>query len=290
MARSRSTAKAGKKKNVLSLDLSNVEGRVLVPEGDYPLKVKTVTQEEGNAADYLKWEFVIVGGKYDGKSIKPYNTSLSPQALWNLRGLLEALDFDVPDSAFDLDFDELVDMEMMGSIEHDEYEGRKSSALVDFWPLDGEAGDDAGGDDAGAEEGGADELTEDDINEMDEQELAELNRDHKLGVRIAKLKSVEKMREAVLAAAVEAGIVGGSDDNTDEPITQEEILDMDQDELQEFVEENELEGIDFKKLKTLAKMRAAVVDAAEAAGLIADDEPEPEPEPEPAKPSRRKRR
>jgi phage portal protein BeeE len=45
---------------------------------------------------------------------------------------------------------------------------------------------------------------------------------------------------------------------------------MNQDELEELIEEHELE-VDLDEHKTLRKKRAAVVDAAEEAGILAED-------------------
>lgn len=128
-------ATASKKKNVITLDLSDVEvlGR-FHEDGDYPLKVVEVEQKEGDKYDYLSWLLECTG---DPEGARVYNnTSLSPQSLWNVRAMLEAVGYDIPDSEFDLDPSELVGLELMGKVEMEDYEGKPRPRLVDFWALE----------------------------------------------------------------------------------------------------------------------------------------------------------
>lgn len=224
-----------KKKNTLSIDLSQVEGRVNFTEGDHLLEVVEVTQETGSKADYLSWKLRCVEGDSEG-AVVYNNTSLSEQSLWNLRTKLEALGVEIPDSEFDIDLEELVGLQMMGSIELETYEGKKRPRLTDFW----------------------------------EAEAAEAVEEEPKAKKTRKKKGKkEEPREAGL--------------------TQDDINDMSEEELEDVIEEHELD-VDLDEFKTLRKQRAAVIDAAQEAGVLEEEEAEePEEEEEEGKPARRRR-
>ena len=203
-----------KRTSSVRLDLSEVETRVLLDEGEYHLVVEEITQEDGDKAKYFKWKFRVAAGDFDGQWLY-YNTSLAPQSLWNLRTLLEALEVNIPDEAFDLDLEELVGMEMMGSVAHEIYEGKKQSKLVDFWTIEGtkagksetKAGKSetkAGKSETKAAEDG---LTEEMINDMDEDELKEIAEEHELEVDFDSHRTLRKKQRAVVAEARAKGVL-----------------------------------------------------------------------------------
>jgi hypothetical protein len=231
-----------KRSTTATVDFTGVEGRTLIAEGDYALKVTEVTQEEGQAADYFKWKFAVVGGDYDGQPVY-YNTSLAPQSLWNLRSLLEAIGVQVPSGPLEIDLDDMVDLMMNGTIEHDKYEGKKQARLVDFWPS---------------------EDTE--ISEEEEEE-------------VAPPKSRRGRPPKILTPAATPAAANGPKNRKKvtkpepepEPeeiiLSQDEINEMTEEELQEIIDENDLD-VDLGEFKTLRKMRAAVIDAGEEAGIL----------------------
>lgn len=240
-ARSRSTRARGRGKDTV-VDLSKVEGRRPTPkEGDYILAVAETTMEKGDAGPYVSWKFEIADGPFEGSQVY-HNTSLATQALFNLRGVLEALGVEIPEEAFDVaepvEAGEYIDMEMMGTIETEVYDGRKRARLVDFWPLDGEEA----------------ELEKETRSKRGKKEDKEEEKPTRSSRRSAK-----KEKEAIT-------------------ISQDEINDMSQDELEALIEDAELE-CDLADYRTLGKMRAAVIDAAEKAEILDDDGGEPE-EPE----------
>lgn len=243
--RSRSTRARGRGKDTV-VDLSKVEGRRPVPkEGDYILAVAETTMEKGDAGPYVSWKFEVADGPFEG-SIVYHNTSLATQALFNLRGVLEALGVEIPEEAFDVaepvEAGEYIDMEMMGTIENEVYDGRKRARLVDFWPLDGEEG-----------EAEPEKETRSRRGKKEEPEKEER------GSRSSR-RSAKKEAEPIL-------------------ISQDEINDMSQDELEALIDDAELE-CDLKDYRTLGKMRAAVIDAAEKAEILDDNGGDPEPEKE----------
>ncbi len=83
----------------LKVDFSGVDkeirrggGAAHVPEGDYLLKIVSheVRKSESSGARYINWRFTIASPKeHKGKTIYD-NTSLKPEALWNLRNLIHA--------------------------------------------------------------------------------------------------------------------------------------------------------------------------------------------------------
>ena len=132
------------KSTKISVNMAGVEVAKLVGEGIHKLKVNEVKKEVADSGkDKLEWKFGVTAGPFKNSTLY-YNTSLQPQALWNLKGLLEALGVDVPDGVMDLDLKELVDMEVGGQVEHEVYEGKKRARIVDFMPIDevtGEGGE-----------------------------------------------------------------------------------------------------------------------------------------------------
>lgn len=247
---SRSSSRSGgrssrRRSSTIQLDLSGVEARVLVPEDEYLVKVHEVTEQEGDKAPYLAWQFKIADGKYEGQTLYN-NTSLSEQSLWNLRALLEALGVEIPEETFDLDLEEMKDLELMVAVEHETYEGKKKARIVDFWPAEDTKPSRSRGKDDDDDRGSRRRSRDDDDGESDRR--SSRSRDDDRGSSRSRSRSSKK-----------------------KGVTQDDINGMDQDELTDLVDELELD-VDLKKFKTLNKMRAAVIDAAEAAEVLEQDE------------------
>lgn len=181
----------------LRVDFTGVEGRITVPEGDYEVKVKEITKETGEKADYLKWIFTITGPKHEGASLY-HNTSLAPQALWNLRNLLETLGVEVPNGPLDLDLPELIDLTCGVVVIHETYEGQKKARIGDFFPLEG--GEDS-------RMSSIEKLKADEVSDMDEKELAEIAEKYGLGIDLDPLKTIRKKVNAVLDKLEEKGFL-----------------------------------------------------------------------------------
>lgn len=124
------------------------------------------------------------------------------------------------------------------------------------------------------EDGGGDEGDEGiDLDELDDDDIKALAKAAGIkGKVVKKLKAaLEELDEDELAeAAEEAGIGGeGGDEGEGAEVTAEDIQGMNEDQLEAFVEEHELD-VDLDDFKTLRKKKAAVVDAAEEAEVLAD--------------------
>lgn len=178
----------------IKVNFKGVEsGGKLVPEGDYTIRVDEVTQEESDAGNaYLAWVLKVADGKHKGSTLY-HNTSLQPQALWNLKGVLEALGVEVPDSSLDLDLKELVGLTGNVTVEHETYQGKPKARIVAWESGDGDSEEGDG------EEGG-DQITADDVNEMDDEELEALVENNELDVKLSKLKNIKARRAAVIEA------------------------------------------------------------------------------------------
>lgn len=239
------------KSSTLTVDFSNTESKL--KPGEYLATVEEVSVETSQSnTEYLKWKF-----KLDAGGIAYYNTSLQPQALWNLRNLLEALGVEVPNSALDLDLEDMLGRELMVLIDEEEYEGRKRPKMTDFWPAED-----------GGSKGKDDE--DDDVEEEEEE---------------APKKSSKKSR-----------VVDDEDEEEedDEPAPRKKSSKKDEDEEEDEEEDDEqpmysmddIETADEKQLATIIKrhklkvkeggnlrrQRANVILALEDAGLIESDD------------------
>jgi Protein of unknown function (DUF669) len=127
-------------KSVVPLDLSEVEGRTgrkqgHYKEGDYLVKIKKA--EYGKSGQKQTKQIVVqhifTDGKYKGKPIYDRH-NLLPQSLWTLRNLLEAVEMKIPKGRFNLDLKKLVGRELAITVSDDEYEGKVSSRVTDWFP------------------------------------------------------------------------------------------------------------------------------------------------------------
>lgn len=133
----RRSSSGGKKKNTISVDLTDVEstgGRIT--EGDYLLEVSEAEVKTGkdSGEDYIALTFEVAEGEFKGRKVY-HNCSLQAQALFNLRSVLEALGVDIPKKgALDLDVDELVGMKCGAALQNEKYDGKEKARPVEFFP------------------------------------------------------------------------------------------------------------------------------------------------------------
>ena len=236
MARPRKSKKNTKS---ISVNFTGVESRVLLPEDDYAVKVSEVTKEEGSKGDYLKWVFEVTEGKLAGNKVY-FNTSLTEQSLWNLKNLLVTLGVEVPNDELDIDLDELVDLEMMAAIAHENYEGKRQARLVDFYALDEEAGNSK----TEEEEEEEKPVKKTRAPKKAEEEEEEEEEKPVKGKKVKKVKALE-------------------------PMDASEVEDLDEEELEEVIEKYSLD-VEIDELKTMRKKISAVMDALEEAGMLTE--------------------
>src|SRR5690606_16193666 len=154
-----------KKGRIIEIDMTGVEvGGRLCPEGIHRVRVEDVTPEISTRSEkpYLAWKFRTVGGSHR----LYHNTSLQPQALFNLKQVLVALGVEVPSSVMRLNLDKLVGRECYVEVEHELYEGRKKARIIDFLTKDAVEGYEEEDEEEEAEA----EVVEEDEEEEEEEE------------------------------------------------------------------------------------------------------------------------
>lgn len=139
--------KAAKRSNGIRVDFTGVSaegGSVLFPEGLTMFEVEEITQEtsESSGNDYLAAKLRCVEGKYEGKFAYD-NLSLQPQALWKLRQLMEAGGLEVEDAEMDLDPEELVGLNVMAEVVHEEYKGKPKTRIAGYSSVDNQEQEEA---------------------------------------------------------------------------------------------------------------------------------------------------
>ena len=186
-----------KSSNKVNVDMTGVEsGGRLVAEGDYKVKVLEVEHKtsESSGKPMLSWIFEVVS-KDGGKLF--YNTSLQPQALFNLKNLLLCLGVDVPNNKISLDLDDLVGRECGVTVAHEMYDGKKRAKISDIFPVDEEDEEDDDSDDEGDEDD-EEEDEEIDYSDLDEGELKKLCKER--GIKVTKKDNkkslIAKLEEA----------------------------------------------------------------------------------------------
>jgi hypothetical protein len=195
-----------KSNTVITVDFKGVEGkRTVIPEGDYTFRVEEVTKDVGDKGDYLAWVFVVEEGDRKGAKVW-YNTSLTPQSLWNLRNLLETLGVEIPDGPLDIDLTELVDLAVGGTVVHEEWQGKDRARIADFFaveeePEEGtkEASTKDKADAKSSKKGNSlEKVKEEDVGEMDEDELADVVKKYKLDIDLDEHKTLRRKANIVI--------------------------------------------------------------------------------------------
>lgn len=225
----------------VSVDMTGVETGVTVPEGDYTVEVAEITQEtsDNSGKQYLAWKFKITEGANEGSSLF-YNTSLQPQALFNLKNVLIALGVSVPNSTLKLNLDEMLELTCGATVEHETWEGKKKSRIVDFYPLDGSGSD------------GEDDDEEVNLAEMDLDELIAYAKKEEIDLSSLSKKDMKKVSK--VKAAIEEALEDDDDDPNVDEMSLQEMLD--------YAKEKEINlGLSKKNIKKEAKVREALKEA-----------------------------
>ena len=247
-------AKKTNKKGI-KLNFDGVEtGYKTVPEGTYEVRVKEIEAGTSQAnAPKLDFKFEIISGKNKG-SLLFYTCSLQPQALFKLKVVLEALGYEIPEGNFNLDIDELIDLECSVEVAHETYEGKKRARIVEFITSDDSDDDDEDDTDEDEEEDedtddddeDDDDEDEDDEDEDDEDEEDEVDYD---SLSLKELKALAK----------EKGIKVDKKAKKDDIIALLQEEDDEDDEEDEEDDTPDYESMNLKELKALCKERGIKV-------------------------------
>lgn len=147
MARAKAgTSRRSKAKGSVKVNFKDVESRQTPPEGDYLLKVLEAESDQGPSGDMIVFTLEIAKGKFKGQKVWFY-CPLQENSLWKLHAFLTALGLEVPEDEMDIDLSELVDLEVMGVLTHETYQGKKRAKMTDFDSVENYKGGDEDEDD-----------------------------------------------------------------------------------------------------------------------------------------------
>lgn len=233
MARTSRKPKTGSVK----VNFKDVESRQTPPEGDYKLRVLEVTNapSKGSGDDMITFTLEIAEGKFKGQKLWFY-CPLAENSLWKLHAFLTALGVDVPQDEMEIDLAELVDLEVVGVLTHETYQGKKRAKMTDFDSIENYKGTDDGDDD------GADEPK----SKKDKSKKKDKGDKEAGGKKNKKPKA--------------------------EPVLKSEVEKFDRDELEELIALHKLDvDADDKKLKKDEKLLAAVLEDLEEKDLLTEE-------------------
>lgn len=250
-------AKKTNKKGI-KLNFDGVEtGYKAVPEGTYEVRVKEIEAGTSQAnAPKLDFKFEIISGKNKG-SLLFYTCSLQPQALFKLKVVLEALGYEIPEGNFNLDIDELIDLECSVEVAHETYEGKKRARIVEFITSDEDDDSDEDDEDDDDSEDEDDEDTDDeDEDDEDEEEDDDEDEDEdeedEVDYESLSLKELK-------ALAKEKGIKVDKKAKKDDIIALLQEEDDDEDDEDDEDDTPDYESMNLKELKALCKERGIKV-------------------------------
>ena len=188
-------------------------GSFHIPEGDYGMKCTSCTQAVSKSSDNPMLVFTFVGtqGKAKGKKFWLY-CALVPEAYWKLKQTLIALGIETPDDPSDLDPTDVEDVEVLGSVVDNEYEGKTNSKLDSIALLDAEQEEDEDEKPAKPTKAAAaakskngkgkplPKLAASEVEEMEEDELEEIVGKYELDIDLATQKTKRRKANAVIQA------------------------------------------------------------------------------------------
>lgn len=123
----------------MKVDFSDVKDFDLIAAGNYQAVITDVEQRDSRSSEfpYLNWTFTINGSDFNDRKLWGI-TSLNPKALFSLRDLLVATG--VPKEAlssgeYELDPQALIGKEIVLTVEHDTYEGKKRERIKSYGAL-----------------------------------------------------------------------------------------------------------------------------------------------------------
>lgn len=127
--------KTGMKRKI---DMAGVEtGYVSVPDGEYTAEINKVSLEVGESSgkEYYRWTFKITGPVKMGATVRT-NTSLQPQALFNLKSLLMAVGYDVPEAVMEFDPEDILEEKLGIEVINERRENKDYPQVVRFMDVE----------------------------------------------------------------------------------------------------------------------------------------------------------
>lgn len=135
-------ATPNRRRGGVSVDFTGVEsGGKAVPDGEYLLECASCEEKESDNGVYFSWKWRVADGEAKGGIIYD-NTSLQPQALWRLKGLLECMGIKA-DGKMSLNPEAYKGKFVRASVANEKYQGKDKPRIVGF--LDKSASSEASG-------------------------------------------------------------------------------------------------------------------------------------------------
>jgi len=134
-----------RKGNTLTVNFDGVEaggaGRLL-PEGPIQMEVEEAEIETGESSgkEYVKLTLKVPEGEFEGTKAWD-NLSVQPQALWKMRGFMEAAGLETRDEEMEIDPNDFVGCIVMVDIIHEEYQGKTKHRVNGYSSIDEPAKD-----------------------------------------------------------------------------------------------------------------------------------------------------
>lgn len=134
MKQKRSKEKKGKevKRMKINVNLDDVKELKAIPAGEYVCKVYNAEVKSSAKGDYIAWQLMVDEGDYKGAIIFN-NTSLLPQALFNLKRFLSACNFEWAEEGFDAE--DVYGCEVVANVALEDYQGKEVNKIKGFMPV-----------------------------------------------------------------------------------------------------------------------------------------------------------
>ncbi len=123
-----------RKSKSIEVDFSGVDsgGGRKVPDGEYLLKVAEVESKESSSGNpMLVFKYKVANGPFSGATIWD-NVSLTPQALWRFRTLLECFGMNPGDGKFKVDPDKYIGKTVFVQVANETYQGKEKPRISEF--------------------------------------------------------------------------------------------------------------------------------------------------------------
>lgn len=184
-------------------------GGFYIPEGKYEMKCTSAESKRSKSSDNPMIEFQFTGTSGKGKGKKFFLYALTDMSDDNNRQkmgqILTSLGIEFERKKFQFDPDSAEDIECVGEVYTDDYNGQKRSKLRMIFPV-GEEEEEVK---PSRKSNGKKpiKLSEDEVNDMEEGDLDDLNTKHDLELDMSKLKTLSRKRKAVLEALSEKDLI-----------------------------------------------------------------------------------
>lgn len=128
-------ASKGRKKTI-KVDFEGVESGGTLDEGSHIVEiVETEVREGSSGHDYINVKLKATEDDDQAGRVMYHTCSLQPQALFNLRNVLQAIGHDVPNGMYEFDPEDMVGGICKVEVIHEKYEGKDRARAVSFDPV-----------------------------------------------------------------------------------------------------------------------------------------------------------